>query len=186
MRSSKPYRAIPFAARRLLAATLVVITGAACARPPSPQALPLPQSPQPEQAAPREEAATRERSPSPRDMAPPDPRAAVACASAGRTALNADSVALRFVGAFLRVAVLPIRLSLPTSGIIHAGPADVTTPAPSRISVRATTESMDDGTAYRVEVRVAPPAKGWSPADSAVARDHAATLCTRLQGAAFP
>lgn len=119
-------------------------------------------------------------------MAPPDPRAAVACASTGRSALNADSVALRFVGAFLSVAVLPIRLSLPTSGIVHAGPVDVTTPAPSRISARTSTQPVDDGTAYRLEVRVAPPAKGWAPADSTVARDYAATLCARLQGAAFP
>ena len=183
MPTSKSYTAIPFRPLHLLATTLMIIAGSAsCARPPSPQPLPLPQ---PEQAAPREQA-SGDRSPSPRAMAPPDPRAAVACASAGRTAFNADSVALRFVGAFLSLAVLPIRLSLPTSGIVHAGPVEVTTPAPARISVRATTQPVDEGTAYRVEVRVAPPAKGWAPADSALARDHAATLCTRLEGAAFP
>lgn len=109
-----------------------------------------------------------------------------ACELAARVRLDADSVALRFTAAFMKLGIMPIRLSLPSVDGVTAGPVDVTTPAPARISARATTEMRNDSTAYSVEVRVGPTGQGWARGDSAVAVADAGELCRRVVGLAFP
>ncbi|MBA3889670.1 MAG: hypothetical protein H0X64_03995 [Gemmatimonadaceae bacterium] len=114
------------------------------------------------------------------------PASVVACQVTGRTAVEADSVALRFVAAFLRVGVLPIRLTLPSTGGVQAGPVEVTTPVHSTLSARATTGSDGDHAAYRVEFRVAPVGSAWSSGDSAAAVRSAEPLCGRVGRLVFP
>ena len=167
--------------RALVAIFLAAAVATSCAPATSPVPPPAPVPPAPSDSAPSSDAV-----PAPRPAPVPEPGSAVACRASGFTAFNADSVALRFVGAFMNVRVLPIRLSLPSSGAVDAGPVDLTVPAAARISARTTTEAREDGTAYQLEVRVAPPVQGWTAADSGVARNHAAGLCDRLKGLALP
>lgn len=167
----------------LVAMLLAATVASSCSRPGAPAGVPVPAR-DTAQGAVLDEA--QDRTPTPRRAPTPEPGSAVACTSSGSTAFNADSVALRFVGAFMNVRLLPIRLSLPSAGAVDAGPADVTVPTPSRISARMTTQAREDGTAYQLEVRVAPPVQGWTAAGEAAGRDHAAGLCDRLKRLALP
>lgn len=160
----------------LLVAVLTV--SSACTRPREGVAVPAPASPAagPAEAAPR----------SVESVHVPDPGSGVACATSGRVALDADSVALRFTAAFLKAGILPIRLSLPSVDGVSAGPVDVAVPVAARISARAATEVRNDSTAYRVEVRVGPTRQGWAAGDSAVATAHASGICRQVVEAALP
>lgn len=157
--------------------------------PPPPAASPAPmpeRAPGTSQALPRDAARDSARLRALDGVGIPPAGARRACELAGRVRLDADSVGLRFTAGFMKVGILPIRLSLPSVDGVAAGPADVDTPAPSRISARARTVMRGDSTAYRVEVLVAPPRQGWTAGDSAAATAYAAGLCTRVEGLAFP
>lgn len=114
------------------------------------------------------------------------PASPTACSLDARVRLDADSVALRFTAAFLKLGILPIRLSLPSVDGVAAGPVEVVSPAPARISARASTGLHADSTAYRVQVQVGPPQGGWAADDSTAATAHAVSLCARVVRLAFP
>jgi hypothetical protein len=181
------------------AATAALVVLASCAQQPATASRPEPAPPAATPGATPAGAAPAMPHATPRDPARdsarlraldgvgiPAPGAHVACAVAGRVRLDADSVALRFTAAFLKAGILPIRLSLPSVDGVAAGPVEVDIPAPARISARASTGAHGDSTAYRVEIRVAPLQQRWAAGDSTIATAHAAELCARAVGLAFP